>query len=172
MSHQSPTGKIHVESRPLAFLFGLILLCLPASGLAQTIHEPAPDGSTDPRTLQAPLCVPDVYTLCLNGDRFAVTAAYQQTPSGPSYMAHAVPLTGDTGYFWFFDSNNVELVVKVLNACGEPFNSYWVFAAGLTNLGVSLFVTDLRYNETRSYMNQLGTPFTPIQDTSAFSTCP
>lgn len=171
MSQQTRTGKIRVES-PLPVLFGLTLLCLPAFGVAQAAHEPASGGSTDLRTLQTPLCVPDVYTLCLNGDRFAVTAGYQQTPSGPSYMAHAVPLTADTGYFWFFDSNNVELVVKVLDACGDPFNSYWVFAAGLTNLGVGLYVTDLRYNETRTYINPLGTPFTPIQDTSAFSTCP
>ena len=33
-----------------------------------------------------------------------------------------VPLTSDSGYFWFFDADNIELVVKVLDAC-TPGNS-------------------------------------------------
>ena len=66
----------------------------------------------------APLCVADEHTLCLNQNRFAVNASFQQTPLGPSVAATAVRLTADTGYFWFFDQNNVELVAKVLNGCG------------------------------------------------------
>ena len=38
----------------------------------------------------------------------------------------AVPLTNDTGYSWFFNEDNVEVVVKVLDGC--DFNQrYWVF---------------------------------------------
>jgi hypothetical protein len=66
----------------------------------------------------------------------------------------------------------VELVVKVLNGCVEPFNSYWFFAAGLTNVGVDITVRDLRTGAERTYSSPLGTPFMPIQDTNAFSTCP
>ena len=52
------------------------------------------------------------------------------------------PGTSDTGQFWFFSSQNVEMVVKVLNGCG--FNQrYWVFAGGLTNVQVTLTVTDM-----------------------------
>ena len=32
-----------------------------------------------------------------------------------------IPLTGDTGAFWFFSSSNVEVVIKVLNGCGVEF---------------------------------------------------
>lgn len=34
-------------------------------------------------------------------------------------VAQAVSLTEDTGYFWFFDPDNVELVVKTLDACSR-----------------------------------------------------
>ncbi len=120
----------------------------------------------------APTCTSDDHTLCLNDHRFAVNATFQQTPLGPSIEANAVRLTADTGYFWFFDANNVELVVKVLNGCGLT-NTYWVFAAGLTNVGVNLTVRDTRSGVLmRTYENPIGTPFVPIQDTGAFSSCP
>jgi hypothetical protein len=117
-------------------------------------------------------CIPNAETLCLNASRFAVTASYQLTPSGPSFQATAVPLTADSGYFWFFTPANVEIVVKVLNGCIDPYQSYWVFAAGLTNVGVQLAVTDTLIGVTKTYENPLGRAFQPIQDTKAFSTCP
>ena len=118
-----------------------------------------------------PLCTPDAHTLCLDGARFSVTAEYQQSESGPSTQATAVTLTDATGYFWFFDSSNVELIVKVLNGCGIN-NHYWVFAAGLTNVGVHMTVTDLQTAQQQVFDNAVGTPFAPIQDTTAFATCP
>ena len=117
-------------------------------------------------------CTPDAHTLCLNNDRFSVTASFQATPTGPTEMATAVKLTGDSGYFWFFDPNNVELVVKVLNACVDPWDSYWFFAAGLTNVEVEITAVDRHTGESKAYRNVRGTPFAPIQDTSAFRTCP
>ena len=90
---------------------------------------------------------------------------------GSSGLANAQPLT-PTGYFWFFNPSNVEVVTKVLNACGITFNSYWVFAAGLTNVEVTLTITDTETEQVRTYTNPMGVPFQPIQDTSAFLTCP
>lgn len=118
------------------------------------------------------LCATDAHTLCLNKNRFAVSAAFKTTPEGPSIPATAVSLTGDSGYFWFFNPDNVEIVVKVLNGCIDPFNSYWVFAAGLTSVAVDLTVRDTLHDETKTYSNPIGTPFAPIQDTAAFATCP
>ncbi len=81
-------------------------------------------------------------------------------------------LTGDAGYFWFFSANNVEVVVKVLDACGlAPFHNFWVFAAGLTDVEVTLRVVDTVSGEVREYLNPQGTAFQPIQDTDAFATC-
>jgi streptogramin lyase len=116
-------------------------------------------------------CAPDGHTLCLNGDRFSVTASFRVASTDTATPATAVPLTGDSGYFWFFGPSNVELVVKVLNACA-PFDSYWFFAAGLTDVEVEITVTDRHTGASKIYRNEAGTPFAPIQDTSAFSTCP
>ncbi len=80
-------------------------------------------------------------------------------------------LTADTGYFWFFSPTNVEMVVKALNGCGLN-SKYWVFAGGLTNTAVVLTVTDMQTGASKTYLNPANTAFQPIQDTSAFSTCP
>jgi hypothetical protein len=117
----------------------------------------------------APPCVPGDTRLCLNGGRFQVEA--QWTANGTNGAGHAVPMTPDTGYFWFFADTNVEMVIKVLNACG--FNQrYWVYAGGLTNVKVHLIVTDTQMGAVKTYDNPQGTAFRPIQDSSAFATCP
>ena len=82
-----------------------------------------------------------------------------------------MPFRRDTGLFWFFDQGNVELVVKVLDACAPPFDRFWVFASGLTNVEVDLRVTDTMTDEVRVYRNAQAQSFQPIQDTDAFATC-
>ena len=80
-------------------------------------------------------------------------------------------ISTDTGYFWFFAPSNVELVVKVLNACSFS-DHYWTFAGGLTSVQVTMTVTDTLTGTTKSYTNPLNRPYQPIQDTAAFSSCP
>lgn len=115
-------------------------------------------------------CTPNATTLCLNNDRFQVRATFQ-TSGGQSGNAQIVELTPDTGYLWFFNSSNVEAVVKVLNGCGVN-NRYWVFAGGLTNVRTVITVTDTETGATKTYTNPQNTAFQPIQDTSAFASCP
>lgn len=115
-------------------------------------------------------CIPDDFTLCLLNGRFAVKATFQ-APGGPSTAAHVEKLTDQTGYFWFFNAENVEAVVKVLDGCGVN-NHFWVFAGGLTNVRTVITVTDKQENNTKVYINPQGTAFKPIQDTGAFATCP
>jgi hypothetical protein len=115
-------------------------------------------------------CVDTDTAMCLNGGRFKVEATWSTPTNSNNTAGHAVKLTGDTGYFWFFSSANVEIVVKALNAC-SAFNSQWVFASGLTNVDVTLKVTDTQTGKTRTYKNPNGTSFLPVQDTAAF-TCP
>ena len=117
----------------------------------------------------SPACVPDPTRLCL-GSRFNVTAQWNK-PDGTSGFGTAVSLTPDSGYFWFFDPSNVEIVTKVVGGCGINA-SYWVFASGLTNTGVTLTYVDLGSGEQQVYRSAAGTAFQPIQDTSAFATCP
>jgi hypothetical protein len=114
-------------------------------------------------------CVPGDAHLCLNDNRFQVDA--QWTANGTSGAGHAVSLTSDTGYFWFFADTNVEVVLKVLNACALN-QRYWVYAGGLTNVKVHLTVTDTQSGAVKTYDNPQGTAFRPVQDSSAFATCP
>ena len=107
---------------------------------------------------------------CLNAARFDVRAEWQDF-DGNLGRGTSIQLTNDSGYFWFFSDDNVELVVKVLEACSFS-NHYWVFATGLTNVEVHLRVTDTNSGVTRTYFNRGGEAFSPILDTSAFATCP
>ena len=115
-------------------------------------------------------CLPDDHTLCL-ADRFRVMVSWRDSRSELS-AGHAVHLTRDTGAFWFFAPSNLELLVKVLDACAPPWERYWIFAGGLTNLDVTLRVDDLVAGESREYHNPFGSAFQAIQDTRGFATCP
>ena len=109
--------------------------------------------------------------LCLGNGRFQVNANWTK-PDGTSGAATAVPLTADSGYFWFFDPTNTEMVVKVLNGCAIN-NAYWVFAAGLTNVQVNWQVLDTQTGVSFTEVNPQGTAFAPVQATNAFPTsCP
>jgi hypothetical protein len=108
--------------------------------------------------------------LCVNGGRFEISGTWR-TSDGEAGTATGVALTTDTGYLWFFDAANVEVVAKIVDGCSLG-GHYWVFAAGLTNVEVTLTVTDTATGQFKRYRKPRNTPFAPIQDTSAFSTCP
>ena len=114
-------------------------------------------------------CLADEVTLCLNDGRFRVRVRWA-TVLGTSGQGMADPITGDTGTFWFFSAANIELVVKVLDACG--FNQrLWVFAGGLTNVFVEITVVDTATGASKTFINPQQTEFDPIQATDAFATC-
>ncbi len=114
-------------------------------------------------------CVPNANTLCLESSRFRVTA-FWTNPDNSSGSGTAVPLSGDSGYFWFFSADNIELVVKVLDGCAVNSN-HWVFASGLTNVNVTMIVEDTVTGRSQTYLNPQGQAYQPLQDTSAFP-CP
>src|SRR6185503_6473762 len=107
--------------------------------------------------------------LDLHGGRFHVTAEWH-TPDGNQGYGFALPLTQETGMFWFFSPSNVELVVKVLDAC-TLFQRYWVFASGLTDVNVILTVEDRWTGHVERYERAGGTLFAPLADTSRFAVC-
>jgi phospholipase C len=114
-------------------------------------------------------CVTGDASLCLDNNRFQVVAQWA-TPDGNAGGGHAVALTADTGYFWFFTNTNVEVVVKALDGCALS-NTFWIFAGGLTNVATTITVTDTVTGGVKTYTNPQGTAFLPIQDTNAFATC-
>ena len=112
-------------------------------------------------------CVADATTLCLSGRRFAVRASWRVPSKGTSGVGTAVPLGADTGYFWFFDDANVELVVKVLDA--RVVNGHtWVFYGALSDVEYHITVTDTDTAITRTYDNPAG-KLGSYADTAAFA---
>ncbi|MFY9826890.1 MAG: FG-GAP-like repeat-containing protein [Thermoanaerobaculia bacterium] len=112
-------------------------------------------------------CTPGSTTLCLNSGRFQVKASWRVASQGTSGVGVAVPLTGDTGYFWFFGSNNVEVVLKVLD--GRAVNNhFWVFYGALSDVEYTITVTDTRTGAVKTYFNPQG-QLKSVADTTAFS---
>ena len=112
----------------------------------------------------APSCQPSDTALCLNGGRFRVEADWL-LPTGRG-VGHAVALTGDTGYFWFFAPANVEVVLKVLDGRGVNGN-FWTFYGALSNVEYALTVTDTVTGAVRRYLNPSQT-LASVADTAAF----
>ncbi len=121
---------------------------------------------------QPGMCMPDASTLCLQNGRFKVTADWRDGNSA-SGQAQAVPSAGqaDTGFFYFTEPDNLELLVKVLDGC-QMNDRHWIFASGMTSNEFTLTVTDTETGFGKRYMNPLGEPAPAITDTSAFATCP
>jgi len=93
-------------------------------------------------------------SLSLLGGRFEVEVSYRD-PFGGQGPGRPVPLTGDSGAFWFFDPGNLELMVKVLD--GRTVNgSFWVFYGALSNVAYTLTVTDTFTGAPRVYENPQG----------------
>lgn len=122
---------------------------------ADHFTPPCPGGSA---VLSRPLALgcgaPGAF--CADGGRFRVELTYSDPRRGLSGLGRGVALTGDSGYFWFFAPDNVEVVVKVLD--GRAVNGhYWVFYGGLTDLGFTLTVTDTATGAVRTFEQAPGT---------------
>ncbi len=154
-------GAATLNGAPLALHDGLIENATPGP------YTLVVDGVTVASALlQASRCTADP-TLCLANDRFKVQVQWTLA-TGETGQGHPVALSGDTGYFWFFNEANVELVVKVLD--GRSINGdFWVFYGALSNVQYTLTVTDTVTGTVKTYRNRqnhLGS----LADTSAFPT--
>lgn len=111
-------------------------------------------------------CAADASTLCLQGGRFRARVTWSAAEAGGG-AGKAVSLTADTGAFWFFTPNNLELVVKVVD--GRPFNEhFWVFAGALSDVDYSIEVTDTSTGAVRTYHHTGGRPPESVGDAAAF----
>ena len=116
------------------------------------------------------VCQTGATSLCLNQGRFRVDVDWASA-QGTSGLGRASQLTGDSGTFWFFSPDNVELIFKILDGCS--FNQrYWVFGSGLTDVEVNVTITDTQTGAVQTFANPLGQGFVPIRDIGAFEGCP
>jgi hypothetical protein len=121
------------------------------------------DGPLSPGPMSRPLaaaatglCAGDDESLCLGDGRFLVSARWHNPRNGRSGDAGAVTADGESGYFWFFDPDNLELAVKVID--GRQSNGFfWVFFAALSDVEYWIDVTDTGSGDHRQFHNP---PFT------------
>ena len=123
-------------------------------------------------------CAPDsacTFSL-LNNDRFRVEVDWGAPGNGIVGGSNLCDDAGlaDTGNFFFFSSDNMEFLIKVLDGVNgtNAFGKFWVFAAATTNVEYTLRVTDTATGATRSYEDPLGNAAPTVTDTQAFATCP
>lgn len=111
-------------------------------------------------------CVPGAGQLCLASGRFRVEVAWTDH-DGNSGTGHAVPLTDDTGSFWFFHESNLELMIKVLDGRGVN-GHFWVFYGALSDVRYTITVTDTVTEAVETYTNPSGR-LASHADTEAFA---
>ena len=113
-------------------------------------------------------CTANATTLCLNNARFQVRVTFSVPAQGiTNAPAQAVPLTGDTGYFWFFSANNVEITLKVVD--GRAFNGFfWAFYAALSDVAYTITITDTDTGAVKTYSNTQGN-LASVADVTAFT---
>ncbi|MCH9649673.1 MAG: hypothetical protein K0U98_15650 [Deltaproteobacteria bacterium] len=98
-----------------------------------------------------PPCRASDTALCLQDGRFKVEMQWKDFQARTG-AGQAVSITEDTGYFWFFNDQNVEAILKVLD--GRPVNDhFWTFYGALSNVEYWLTVTDAETGLSRRYFN-------------------
>ncbi len=111
-----------------------------------------------PAAAQPSPCIADGNTLCLLDARFELRVEWMNRRNGTSGVGGAIPgtdPTGRSGFFWFFRSDNVELVVKVLD--GQRANGhFWLFYGALSDVQYTLHVRDTATGNERVYENPAG----------------
>ncbi len=128
-------------------------------GGANQVWRPAPTA-----------CVRDARGLCLSRERFRVEVEWRDY-EGNTGSGQVVPVgSDDSGLFWYFDADNWEMLIKVLDGCAIN-ERFWVFAAATTDVEYTLRVTDTAMGAVREYFNPLGTASPAITDAGAFATC-
>jgi hypothetical protein len=120
-------------------------------------------------------CAPSASTVCAEGGRFSLTvngtnAAGQSTPGRVSPR----DVYPDGGYFWFFNQDDAEVLIRVINGCRQN-NRYWVFTEGLDPVmttELTITVTDTATGVQQQYVTLMNSPAPGVTDNNAFATCP
>ena len=116
---------------------------------------------------------------CLLDDRFEVKVRMRNFANPPELFVGKIQHyngesseTDQSVSFYSFQDGNVEVFVKMVNACSiQSFVSFWLFASGATNADTEITVRDTQTGLIRTITNPPGQLFVTRADTEAFETC-
>ena len=146
-SYHNPAGQFASQADTRAFADSS-----PASSVAAAAPELQP---LEQSSTAAAGCAASTENLCLAGGRFQAQIDFVDPRDGAPGHAKAVPLTGDTGAFWFFDRKNLEAMIKILD--GRTVNGhFWILYGALSDVEYTITVTDTATGEQRTYINPRG----------------
>lgn len=133
--------------------------------LTDTGAQPEPTTIlTNRRTLEV---LPARGFIRLQDAGFTATVEWTDGQGGFGYGLLSPGATDDSAVFTFFDRQNWELMVKVLDGCAIN-GHYWVFAAAATDVGYTLKLDEVASSEVRTYTNPAGTRSPAVADIEAF----
>ena len=120
-----------------------------------------------------------VSVACLLDGRFEVKVRMHDFSTPPQLFVGKIQTyngesseTDQSVSFYSFQDGNVEVFVKMVNACSNTsFVSFWLFASGATNADTEIVVRDTQTGLIRTITNPSGQLFVTIADTQAFETC-
>ncbi len=182
-----PGGQFHVEQAPLGGSFAEVGTSTaarfvatglaPATGYVFRVRvsnargdSPYSNEATAATLAVVGPCVADSHTLCLHGGRFRASASWW-TASGSGAASVAPRSADDSGLFWFFQADNWELLVKVVDGCALN-QHFWVFFAATSDVQYAVAVSDTQTGATQVYFHPPGSVADPTADTGALAVCP
>jgi hypothetical protein len=120
-------------------------------------------------------CENSAQSACLLSGRFQVNGTFYNATSGKAQsqvqsFGGARAQSDESVFYFFADSSNFELGVKMLDACSLT-NTFWVFLGGLTNQGWEINILDTKTGSSKTYTNSLNITSVTTTDTAAFP-CP
>jgi hypothetical protein len=160
--YSKPQGRIESHADVQAFPApGDDFLALESPALPVTAAATAPQGDD----FSPAVCPLSASSLCLAG-QYSVSVRFTDPRDGTTHDALPLPLTASGGAFWFFQPDNVELMVKIVQ--GFPVNGHvWFFFGGLSDVAYEITVIDTGSGASRTYRNRRGR-LTSGADTQAF----
>lgn len=158
----------------VTWLAGFLALALVGQAYAEGLGAPAICNAaqgglrflgTEAGGLTEEIVVPPEDLLLFGGGRFQAALLFYLDGREEGILAHAVQLTPSSGAFYFFDPENVEMLIKVLDACAIN-DRFWVFFAATTNVKFSLNVKDVARDTVFVYGNEAHHLADPVADTA------
>ncbi|MCY3590907.1 MAG: hypothetical protein OXH32_04630 [Acidobacteria bacterium] len=154
---------IHEASTALLYSIG------PVSDYRPRRPEPDPDPDPDPGPDYTD-CEPSMAQISFSHG-YEVSACVEYTEGEGTVLRDAVDYGLDSeqsGLLYFFDRDNAEVLIKVLDACAVNGHR-WVFVAPVTDLALNLEVREVATGRRWQYRNPRGGQTArPRSDTAAF----